>query len=311
MPNKLLENIILFLEGEFVNSTDERERENREKVIKYFKNSKGECYGLAVLQAYGKKIEHENSSKTESSKPADDLNFFRSTKELLLSWNGVDPLSQNNRLDIERLISNILFYQRSDLETRNFSDIIITDSLAQDFAEILEDTLGRKFVKRYQSEEAILPKKALQTRLEEIVKKGAIVIVGSGDRSKNQGHANAIYQSNDEEIYFFNNEEERVVNNFADLADCLWSATDPKNFKNPMQGSMISDLYLRGNLLFQSYQFEYEKEYEGYPETITLRPDELKEFALIDCPGFEFRVKRDDLFESMLNLITSEDARAI
>lgn len=156
-------------------------------------------------------------------------------------------------------------YQRSDLETRNFSDIIITDSLAQDFAEIFEDTLGRKFVKRYQSEEAILPKKALQTRLEEIVKKGAIVIIGSGDRSKNQGHANAIYQSNDEEIYFFNNEEERVVNNFADLADCLWSATDPKNFRNPRQGSMISDLYLRENLSFQSYQFEYEKEYDNYP----------------------------------------------
>ena len=338
MPGRLVDKIILFLTRELEHSTDEVERKNREEVIENIKESGGQCYGYSVLQAYGKKIEDENSKKG-LTKTADDLSFFRATKEVLLNWNGIDQLDDSKRSDIERLISNILFYQRLDLNpSKNGKPAeFIINSPEQNFAEILEDTADRKFIKTYDSEEgenrvkealyepltlpikslfeaakgAVLSKKALQARLEKIVKKGTIVMVTSSIGSVL--HGNAIYQSNDDEIYFFNNEEEKIAKDFKTLTTHLWDATNRYNFLhyNPALEKM-SDHHLRKIHEFKVYQLLGEEKYNDYPCEIVIEPSEFKEFALTNFPGFniyeELETDRDPLLKEMFNSLPRSDA---
>ena len=115
MPSHLKQQIIRFLELEAQKTENPNEVINRKEVIEYFKNSKGQCYGIAVMQAYGRKIEDENRNKA-IKEPADDADFFNSTKKTLLEWDESQSLSDDSRSDIERFISHILFYQRADLE---------------------------------------------------------------------------------------------------------------------------------------------------------------------------------------------------
>ena len=285
MPGQFAQKIIAFLEKEMDSSSSGEERKNRLKAINFFKESRGECHGLAILQAYGRRIEDEDQDETpKKGTGADDAKFFNQTKETLLSWNEESPLDPQQCSDIERLIGNIMLYQRADLHgvgTEMFKSIIFSGQLTQDPSKVLQDTARGDLIKSFDynnnDQGIIATKKMIQSRLAEIVKPRSIVLIHSS--SDKSGHTNAIYQNRNGQIYLFNNEEEIVANSIEELAENLWKVTNPMDFRGPMAGFSVSDLISRNISQIQTYRFENDPTY-SYPENLSITASELKSAIL-------------------------------
>ncbi|MDX2082648.1 MAG: hypothetical protein SFV53_01495 [Rickettsiales bacterium] len=302
-----VDKIIIFLEKELEKSSDSKDRENRLEVIEYFKKSKGQCHGLSVLQAYGRMIEDEGEIERNST---DSISFFNKVKTTLLDWNNQeDQLDRQQVADIERLISNILLYQRADLEVGKPIAIFYPSqdpSLELTPGQtVLQDTFRGNIIKSFDYDSSlVLTKKMLKTRLEKVVKPNNIILIHS--KSENGEHTNSIYQSSSGKIYLSNNENEIAIENLDDLTEKLWDVTDKGNFVLSGRGFKYSDLLLRNITGVQIYKFANGTAYD-YPTNLAISKDEFKEFSL-EHPKFTEFIKIDALFESFSNSISVDDA---
>lgn len=79
--------------------------------IAHFTKGKGFCNGLAILAAYAQYLENLPDNK-KPAQSCDDWAWFENTLKVLSSWDEkIDSLSGQNRLDIERLISHMEYFQ--------------------------------------------------------------------------------------------------------------------------------------------------------------------------------------------------------
>ena len=94
--------IIAYLEKEILNAENDEDKKNRQEVINWFKNAKGECWGLATLWVYARRLEDEEN---KDQKTRDDLTNFHKVHRLFLCW---DEKSDINDEDKKKTI--IIFY---------------------------------------------------------------------------------------------------------------------------------------------------------------------------------------------------------
>lgn len=315
MPNNFSDQIIAFLEKDLeeVPECNNAEKESRIKAIKYFKESEGQCQGLAVLQAYGRRIDDDNESD-KIRENVDDIYFFKQTKDLLLNWNREDVLDEKSKKDVERLISNIMLYQRFDIEIGDRDNFLFPEHLTPDPDKILQDTVRGEIIKSfgYQKEgksekqpSIIATDEMLVPRLEKIVNPQNIIILHL-KLSDDMGHAVAIYQSKDGKIYLFNNENEIQASDLDDLAKKLFDITNPSNFREPLKSNLPSDLYLRNIEDIQIYRFSNDPQYEQ-PTDLKISQKEFKDFAK-NLPNLAGFCCRDAMFNSLLNSLDNDDA---
>ncbi|MES2961964.1 MAG: hypothetical protein V4694_06225 [Pseudomonadota bacterium] len=312
MSNYFTDQIITFLEKDLekVPESDKMDRENRLKVINYFKTSKGQCHGLAFLQAYGRRIDDDNKDD-KVRENVDDIHFFERTKGLLLDWNREDSWAEKDQKDVERLISNILLYQRFDLEFAKY-DSLIFPHLTQDPDKILQDTIRGEIVKSFgykpdttannhPNTNIITTREMLQSRLEEIVNPQNIILLHFDD------HTVAIYQDKNNKIYLYNNENELLATDKTDLTNQIWNVTNPSNFTQGFNTTFApSDQWLRTVTDIQIYKFPNDPQYDC-PTNLQISKEEFKSFSE-KYPKLAILAEEDDLFSALLNSMNSDDA---
>lgn len=201
-----------YLEQELAAVTDPREQENRQEVINYLKDSKGECSGLSTMWAYGRMTAAPESET-----------FFNQTNKLLLNWDGEKKFSGKEKEDVERFVADVIFYQRGQL-------MFLQDSV--DLLQSSPDADGREFQQSYKTERAFLPKDLLQDRLEKIIQPNAMIFLSAS--VDEDGHRVALYQkSQDDKIYYYNsnNAEEMSFSAVRDLTDRVWEDNKRSNLK--------------------------------------------------------------------------------
>lgn len=194
-----------YLKKELAVVTDPRERENRQEVIDYLEESKGECSGLSVMWAYGR-----------MTAPSEAATSFNQTNKLLLDWDGERNFSGKEKEDVERFVEDVIFHQRGQM-------MFLKDSV--DLLQLSPDAEGREFQRSYKTDRAFLSKDLLQDRLEKIIQPNAMILLSAS--VDEDGHRVAVSKSPDGKIYYYdsNNKEEMSFNSVSDLTDRVWEDT--------------------------------------------------------------------------------------
>lgn len=262
--------IIQYLEKEIEKSTNAEDRKNRDEVIGYFRQSAGECNGLSVLWAYGRRVA-EDALTNPTNKPKDDIDFFNMVQRMLILWNAIQEFSREQKADIERFISNVVFYQKPAHE------IFQEGGMQLDLSLVLEDTKRGRPIESF-SKNIVCSKEMLHARLDKIIKPKTLIFIGATKDFK--GHLMSIYQNSDNEIYFYDpnsQQGELLIKNYEQLIDALWEASDPSKFSKGL-GMDPVDWSLR-NVFIKIYRFAGDPIYK-YPTEQEFRMSK-KEFLYI------------------------------
>ncbi len=201
----------------------QKEVKNRQKDINYFEQSKGECVGLSVLWAYGKRIEDESFIPFSDVK--DTNTFFNAVYRKLILWDGQAEFTKTDQADIEWFIANLIFYQEK------------AQSFFKEVKANFDEPLYFKNTKRGEPFEVFkqrigVDEAMLASRLSFFVKPKTMVFLAA--QQDGAAHAMAIYQnSRTNKIYFYDANErggEQVVETFEELAKAIFKSSDPARF---------------------------------------------------------------------------------
>jgi len=225
--NAIINKIVGYLEWDLQCSLDQNliakeseEDKNRRKVINYFENSQGECNGLSVLWAYGRKLEESVITSNKTADGIDGISFFNDTIELLLARE-LGSLSPNEKKDIDHLISNIVFYQQE-------MDGIKLGGKQESLTHRFEDSKKDRKLDNTFNETIVLGQEQLLDRLNKIVKPQTMIFVSADmqDYENNSGHIVSIYQNANGQISLYDsNVGEYTFGTIAELAEQLWIST--------------------------------------------------------------------------------------
>lgn len=266
-----------YLEKELELTSDQRERENRQKVLNYLEESKGECSGLATMWAYSKMTAKDGET------------FFNKTNKLLLAWDGQQTLSAEDKKDVDQFIANAIFYQGGlpEIHNRSFSKNSIG------LLQLEPDSEGREFQHSYNTESAFLSKDLLQDRLAKIIKPATMTFLSFTTEDDGfGGHRVAIFQDpQDNKFYYYNSAdgEELGCNTIDDLAEQVWRDTKRSNFKDSSgwQSLNISDFKIDSMLREVSMdvvQFVGDAKYE-YPKPSEFPPSATENKIFLESKG--------------------------
>lgn len=284
---KLTEGIIQYLQNELAlaeqNNAIEMEIKERQRIINYFQESRGECLGLSTLWSYGRRIADEPLKETDSeSKAKDDIQFFNNIEQLLTQWDGETEFSQQEKADIDRFISQSLFYQRFDLQLYKklgkIDELLLHDIRQFNLPELMEDTKGRTPINSFHTANASLTKEMLHNRLADLVKPQSMIFLSTKPERSYSGHVVSVYQNeSDSKIYFYdaNAEHEVEIDSLSQLTDLVWDAFAPENFQVGFSQTDLSDIQFR-NVAADIVKFDGDPDYTYQTlKTMSATPDEL------------------------------------
>ena len=270
----LIDHISSYLEHELKtltleNKISEREIKNRQEVINLFKASEGECAGLSMLWAYGRRISEEPLK--DSTKERDDNRAFEEAQHLLGTWNEKTTYTKDEKLKIDRFISQIFTFQSPHL-VYSANDLNLHTRQNQfDLApQHFQDTLGRTLQNDI-IETLIGDSKMLASRLEKLIQPKRMFFLSS------HGHSMAIYKSaKNGQLYFYdpNRGETRpadvkgLVSDFQLNMHALASAERGFSHLDRITGNIA-------RVRVQSFKFSDEKDSEENKTARKLSSDEL------------------------------------
>lgn len=265
--------IILYLTQELNNSEHDLERINRQVIIDYFTKSRGHCLGFAVLWVNAKRITDE--IKTEEYKNKDDIDFFNSAYQLLLNFNADTLLGDQEKKEIERFISHVLFYQQQLLREKTYKDAFPHLQGPQLGLSLVENTKKGKPTLRYELNSILTTKDRLVPLFEKLIYPGNMIVVAGGS------HAIAIYKSRqDSSLYFYDARSclEVKLESITEVVEYTWKSTDP-SFDRWWRGAGDPLDRLLRDLTIEIYDFQPVPMYD-YPsiQAFNLSNEEIIDF---------------------------------
>jgi hypothetical protein len=170
-----------------------RNRRDKKMIDKF---DDGHCSGLSLLYLYCKRlstlpVRYENDRPV----PRDDYDWFKTTLNYLLNWDGVSKMRRHKQIQISRFISLIGFFQEPDT---------IIPVGQGEMHKILEDTRGNKIKKEY-SLAGLMTQTELASILPQIVHENRMLVFST------HNHAVALFKSGETFCFFDPNYEDGEI----------------------------------------------------------------------------------------------------
>ncbi len=291
---------------------DSEEAKARCAVIDYFRFSDGVCAGVSVLWAYGKHIADDPA--TDKSKATDDIQFFHRMHKLISDWDMSKPFTQQEKNDLNTFITNIIHYQRGDVDlegSKEFSKRFFTTFSQEELSLLMEDTKRGNPVEVYRLSVTPATATMLHNHLAKVVTPGKMIFVNLNIQGGGK-HKTAIYQNeSDKRLFYFdiNNDGTRVgyeteVKSVAELTQHILVSANPIGF-NAMARMILNPLQFRTcNIGLSIYQFAPEKKRVVLEDSMRISDEEFAHLR-VSYPN-EFTVPMHAIARQIIDSLTSE-----